>query len=76
MGHPVVGDPVYGYKKQKFALNGQLLHAYSLSFVHPSTGKEMTFFAPLPDYFSAVLEKLGRTYGADTERIMADLLQK
>ena len=63
MGHPVVGDPVYGYKKQKFSLNGQLLHAYSLSFKHPSTGEELTFSAPLPPYFSLLLEKLGRQYG-------------
>ena len=67
MGHPVVGDPVYGYKKQKFALNGQLLHAYSLSFTHPSSGKELTFFAPLPPYFSGILEKLGRQYGVSAE---------
>ena len=67
MGHPVVGDPVYGYKKQKFALNGQLLHAYSLSFTHPSSGKELTFFAPLPPYFSGILEKLGRQYGISAE---------
>ena len=63
MRHPVVGDPVYGYKKQKFSLNGQLLHAYSLSFKHPSTGEELTFSAPLPPYFSCLLEKLGRQYG-------------
>lgn len=58
MGHPVVGDPVYGIKKQKFALNGQLLHAERLKFVHPSTGEEMEFTAPLPAYFTAVLDKL------------------
>lgn len=67
MGHPVVGDPVYGYKKQKFALNGQLLHAYSLSFIHPTTGEELTFYAPLPPYFSQILEKLGRQYGVHAE---------
>lgn len=58
LGHPVVGDPVYGIKKQKFKLNGQLLHAYRLTFTHPSSGKEMTFEAPLPDYFTSVLNKL------------------
>lgn len=63
IGHPVVGDPVYGYKKQKFSLNGQLLHAYSLSFKHPATGEELTFSAPLPPYFSSLLEKLGKQYG-------------
>ncbi|MDE6441436.1 MAG: RluA family pseudouridine synthase [Clostridia bacterium] len=59
LGHPVVGDPVYGIKKQKFKLNGQLLHAAKLTLVHPTTGREMTFEAPLPDYFTEVLKKLG-----------------
>lgn len=58
MGHPVVGDPVYGYKNQKFKLGGQLLHAAELTLVHPTTGETMTFYAPLPDYFTEVLEKL------------------
>lgn len=58
LGHPVVGDAVYGVKKQKFALNGQLLHAWQLQLTHPTTGKVMTFEAPLPDYFKAVLSKL------------------
>ena len=35
IGHPIVGDPVYGYKNQKFNLNGQLLHAIELEFIHP-----------------------------------------
>lgn len=56
--HPIVGDPVYGVKNQKFKLNGQLLHACRLSLVHPVTGKKMTFEAPLPDYFQEVLNKL------------------
>lgn len=58
LGHPIVGDKVYGIKKQKFKLNGQLLHAFRLSFVHPTTLKEMTFEAPLPDYFKEILDKL------------------
>ena len=58
MGHPVVGDPVYGYKKQKFSLNGQVLHAYELTFTHPSTGERMTFNAPLPPSFQELLDKL------------------
>lgn len=58
LGHPIVGDPVYGYKKNKFGLNGQLLHAIRLQFVHPTTGKMMTFEAPLPDYFKKVLKSL------------------
>ena len=58
LGHPVVGDPVYGYKTQKFRLNGQLLHAFRLELTHPKSGERMVFEAPLPDYFRAVLAKL------------------
>ncbi len=58
--HPVVGDTAYGYKKQKFATNGQLLHSYSLTFVHPTLKEEMTFTAPLPEDFSEILDKLRR----------------
>lgn len=58
LGHPIVGDAVYGVKKQKFKLGGQLLHACRLVLVHPSTGKEMVFEAPLPDYFQEVLNKI------------------
>lgn len=65
LSHPVVGDPVYGYKKQRFALNGQLLHAYKLTFTHPTTGKLCEFNAPLPEYFVRVLETLKKQYGTD-----------
>ena len=58
LGYPVVGDPVYGIKKQRFSLNGQLLHAWRLQFTHPATGEDMCFEAPLPDYFKSVLSKL------------------
>ena len=58
IGHPVVGDTVYGFKSQRFKLNGQLLHAIKLQFTHPKTGKLVSFDAPLPDYFTNVLEKL------------------
>lgn len=58
LGFPVVGDPVYGVKKQKFKLKGQLLHAWKLQFEHPSTGEQMQFEAPLPDYFEKILKKL------------------
>lgn len=58
IGHPIVGDQVYGIKNQKFNLNGQLLHARRLSFVHPTTNKEVEFYAPIPDYFENVLVKL------------------
>ncbi len=55
LGHPIVGDRTYGYAKQRFALNGQLLHAQQISFIHPTTGQPMSFTAPLPDYFQRVL---------------------
>lgn len=57
IGHPVTGDPVYG-GSNKFGLKGQLLHAYKLILTHPRTGEEMTFTAPLPDYFQKVLDIL------------------
>ena len=61
MGHPVVGDKAYGFKKQKFALDGQLLHAYKLTFTHPTTGEAVSFTAPLPDYFEKVLKAIATT---------------
>ena len=57
LGHPIVGDPVYG-GSNKFNLNGQLLHAYKLQLIHPKTGEEMTFEAPIPAYFGKVLSEL------------------
>lgn len=58
MLHPVVGDKTYGYKNCRFNLDGQLLHAQTLMFTHPTTGEEMSFSAPLPDYFEKVLRIL------------------
>lgn len=58
LGHPVVGDKTYGYKNCKWKLDGQLLHAQTISFVHPRTGEQMTFSAPLPKYFQNVLNVL------------------
>lgn len=63
IGHPCVGDPVYGFKKQKYKLDGQLLHAAELSLTHPKSGERMTFHAPLPSEFENILEKLTRQYG-------------
>lgn len=54
-GHPIVGDRKYGVKKEEFSLDGQLLHAYKIGFVHPILKKYMEFSAPLPDYFQKVL---------------------
>lgn len=60
LGHPVVGDPEYGYKKQRFSLKGQLLHAFMITFNHPVSGRELTFTAPLPDYFEEVYNILAK----------------
>ena len=60
IGHPLLGDVVYGSKKPYPGLAGQCLHARRLSFVHPRTGERMTLECPLPDWFQDVLTKLGR----------------
>ena len=43
IGHPLMGDPIYGFKKQKFKLHGQMLHAKSIGFIHPTKGNYMEF---------------------------------
>lgn len=58
INHPVLGDPIYGPKKQKFKLQGQALHAKTLGFIHPTKNKYMEFEAPVPRYFEELLEKL------------------
>ncbi len=59
IGHPVVGDDVYGSKINKFGLRGQLLHSKSVGFVHPTTGEYMEFESNLPEYFQKVLRIIG-----------------
>ena len=59
-GHPIVGDPVYGRKKEEFKLKGQLLHAWKVGFIHPITGEYMEFEREVPEYFECVLESLRR----------------
>ena len=59
IGHPLLGDMVYGRKKPELGLEGQCLHARRLRFLHPGTGEEVTVEAPLPDYFTEILRKLG-----------------
>ena len=56
IGHPVVNDPVYGYKKLIDKDFGQMLHAEKIGFVHPTTKEYMEFTAPLPDRFKKILE--------------------
>lgn len=58
IGHPLLGDEVYGTFKQPFKLTGQVLHARVLGFIHPKTGEYMEFEAPLPEYFTKLLERL------------------
>lgn len=57
-GHPLVGDAVYGYKKQRFNLKGQMLHAKKLGFIHPNSGKYMEFESNIPAYFSRIIDIL------------------
>ena len=55
--HPVVNDPLYGYKKDKFPIEGQALHSHCLDLVHPITGEAMHFEAPAPADFLACLQQ-------------------
>ena len=57
IGHPLLGDTVYGPKGNPFSLEGQTLHAKILGFVHPSTGKYIETDAPMPEYFQNLLNK-------------------
>lgn len=60
IGHPILGDTVYGPAKCQFRLQGQSLHAKILGITHPTTGEYMEFDAPLPEYFSDLLMRLRR----------------
>lgn len=55
IGYPIVGDSLYGRRKELVALSGQALHAFKLSMIHPATFERMTFYAPLDDYFKKLL---------------------
>lgn len=58
IGYPIVGDMVYSNGKNPFNVEGQMLHAMKLQFKHPKTGKEVSFEAPLPQYFTDIIRKL------------------
>ena len=58
IGYPLVGDPLYGFKKQKFKDDGQMLHAKVLGFIHPRTGEYMEFSSELPENYKKLLENL------------------
>ena len=58
IGHPILGDLVYGRKKPELGQSSQVLHAGVLCFRHPRDGRPVMVFAPLPEYFEQVLQKL------------------
>lgn len=58
IGHPLLGDEIYGQRKTPFHLEGQTLHAYCLGFMHPATGAYIEVKAPVPAYFLHLLEIL------------------
>ena len=58
IGHPILGDTVYGHKKPELGQDSQCLHAGSLCFRHPRDGRPVMVFSPLPEYFRNVLDKL------------------
>ena len=60
IGHPILGDTVYGRKKPELGQDSQCLHAGALCFRHPRDQRPVMVFAPLPDYFRQVLEKLNK----------------
>lgn len=57
IGHPILGDDIYGPAKCPFTLEGQTLHAMVLGFIHPATEEYMEFTAPIPEYFEKLLTK-------------------
>jgi 23S rRNA pseudouridine1911/1915/1917 synthase len=60
LGYPVVGDRVYGYRRQRLLKHRHFLHARQLEFTHPVTGEALSFLAPLPDKLARLLERLRR----------------
>ena len=58
IGHPLLGDEVYGNAKFPFKLEGQTLHAMTIGFIHPTTGEYVEYEAPLPEYFEHLLQIL------------------
>lgn len=60
LGHPLVGDPLYGTRKSNLDFPGQALHAYALGFIHPRTEEPLYFEAPLPQHFQTILKELAQ----------------
>ncbi len=63
IGHPILGDTVYGHKKKELGQDSQCLHAGALCFSHPRDGRPILVYAPLPEYFTQVIEKLEKLNG-------------
>ena len=63
IGHPILGDMVYGRKKPELGQDSQCLHAGALCFQHPRDARPVMVLAPLPEYFVQVLEKLEKSFG-------------
>jgi 23S rRNA pseudouridine1911/1915/1917 synthase len=66
IGHPLVGDFVYGGKRTELGLTGQCLHARALRFIHPTTGTPVVLDTALPDYFTEILTSLEKRYQLST----------
>lgn len=60
LGHPILGDTVYGNKKEVSGLTGQCLHAVGLQFIHPRTGELVQLTCPLPEEFTKMLRKIDK----------------
>lgn len=58
VGHPCLGDGEYGFKKNRYNLDGQMLHSHKLEITHPTSGKRMSFIAPMPEYMEKLIKKL------------------
>lgn len=72
--HPLAGDDVYGRAKRQLGLDGQALHGYRLRLTHPTTGGEMCFYAPVPEWFLAALCRAGSRLSADAlEEVLRSL---
>lgn len=65
IGNPLVGDPIYGPKASKFNLKGQVLHAKTLGFIHPTKGEYIEFTSELPEYFNKILRILNNSYSKE-----------
>lgn len=60
LNHPLLGDPIYGPKNNKFGVKGQVLHAKKLGFIHPTTKEYVEFDSELPEHFKSIIKKLNK----------------